>query len=57
MKKLKFQKSLKLTRETLASLDHGSLREPVGAAVTLACTTDCNSASTCGYRNTQCVGW
>lgn len=54
----KIQKSLKLNRETLTALDYRNLREPVGAA-TLACTTTTTNqtASTCAYRNTQCVGW
>jgi hypothetical protein len=56
--KKKIQKSLKLNRETLTSLNHGNLREAVGA-VTAACgtTTTNQTASTCAYRNTNCVGW
>jgi hypothetical protein len=61
--KKKIQKPLKLNRETLTSLDHRSLREPVGAAsllpngcATTGCTTDA-TASTCAWKNTNCVGW
>jgi hypothetical protein len=60
--KKKIQKSLKLNRETLASLDHSSLREAMGALSQLPCTALCSgaacaTAATCGVRNTQCVGW
>jgi len=62
--KKKIQKPLKLNRETLTSLNHRDLREPVGAvsqipnACTSVCSTDaCATASTCGVVNTQCVGW
>ena len=54
--KKKIQKPLKLNRETLTSLNHGNLREPVGA-VSLGCTTAEQTASTCAWRNTNCVGW
>jgi hypothetical protein len=57
--KKKIQKPLKLNRETLTSLCHSDLREPVGMAVTQfpnVCQTVA-TAATCGVRNTQCVGW
>jgi hypothetical protein len=56
--KKKIQKPLKLNRETLTSLSHSDLREPVGAVTQFPnCTTGCATAATCGVRNTQCVGW
>lgn len=62
--KKKIQKPLKLNRETLTSLCHSDLREPVGMALTDrpnlcngtgGCTVA--TAATCGVINTQCVGW
>ncbi len=62
--KKKIQKPLKLNRETLTSLDHGDLREPVGMALsripngcTTGCTTTDATAWTCAVIHTQCVGW
>jgi hypothetical protein len=60
--KKKIQKPLKLNRETLTSLCHSDLREPVGMALTQfpnGCQTvqTVATAATCGVRNTQCVGW
>ena len=57
--KKKIQKPLKLNRETLNSLGHGDLREPVGMAVSRlpnGCTTDVTQW-TCAVINTQCVGY
>jgi hypothetical protein len=60
--KKKIQKTLKLNRETLTSLDHGDLRQPVGAATQFpavcsgTCTTDA-TAWTCAVVHTQCVGY
>jgi hypothetical protein len=58
--KKKIHKPLKLNRETLTSLNHGDLREPVGAVTRLnGCTqtTTAATASTCAVVNTNCVGW
>jgi hypothetical protein len=62
--KKKILKPLKLNRETLASLDHGDLLKPVGMApsqlpngCTTTTTTRDVTASTCGWVNTNCVGW
>jgi hypothetical protein len=60
--KKKIQKPLKLNRETLTSLSHSDLREPVGALTQLAgcqqtTTATTATAATCAVRNTQCVGW
>jgi hypothetical protein len=60
--KKKIQKPLKLNRETLASLNHDDLREPVGMASQLpnGCNTfRCPVATqfTCAVINTQCVGY
>jgi hypothetical protein len=60
--KKKIQKPLKLSRETLTSLDHGDLREPVGMAsqIPVACSTACTTdatAVTCAVVHTQCVGY
>jgi hypothetical protein len=59
--KKKIHKPLKLNRETLTSLDHGDLREPVGMALTQfpnGCTrTTDATAVTCAVINTLCVGW
>jgi hypothetical protein len=61
--KKKIQKSLKLNRETLASLDHSSLREAMGALSQLPnCTALCSgapcaTAATCAVVRTQCVGY
>jgi hypothetical protein len=61
--KKKIQKPLKLNRETLTSLDHGDLREPVGMAVSRL-PNGCNTGVcpvetqwTCAVINTQCVGY
>ena len=61
--KKKIQKPLKLNRETLTSLCHSDLREPVGMVATRL-PNGCNTigcpvatAATCGVINTQCVGW
>jgi hypothetical protein len=61
--KKKIQKPLKLNRETLTSLCHSDLREPVGMAVTRL-PNGCNTvgcpvatAWTCAVINTQCVGY
>ncbi len=56
--KKKIQKPLKLNRETLTSLNHGDLREPVGAVSRLpnGCTTVATQW-TCAVINTECVGW
>jgi len=58
--KKKIQKPLKLNRETLISLDHGNLRELVGAVSQIpngCATTGCETAWTCAWKNTQCIGW
>jgi hypothetical protein len=60
--KKKIQKPLKLNRETLTSLCHSDLREPVGMALTqnpAVCQTTQTqaTAATCGVVHTQCVGW
>ena len=56
--KKKIQKPLQLNRETLTSLDHGDLREPVGAVSQFpnGCTTGA-TAWTCAVIRTQCVGY
>jgi hypothetical protein len=60
--KKKIQKPLKLTRETLTSLDHSDLREPVGMLSQFpnGCSNGCTTTATawtCGVINTECVGW
>jgi hypothetical protein len=60
--KKKILKPLKLNRETLTSLNHGDLREPVGMApsnLPNGCTTTTNpvTAWTCAVVHTQCVGY
>jgi hypothetical protein len=58
--KKKIHKSLKLNRETLTSLNHGDLREPVGAVSQFpngCTTTTAATAATCAVVRTQCVGW
>jgi hypothetical protein len=58
--KKKVLKPLKLNRETLTSLNHGDLREPVGGFVPTHLPNGCNTdvtASTCAWVNTNCVGW
>jgi hypothetical protein len=59
----KIHKPLKLNRETLTSLDHGDLREPVGALsqqLPNGCATTTATAATawtCAVVHTQCVGY
>src|SRR4051812_8391876 len=45
--KKKIQKPLRLNRETLTSLNHGDLREPVGAVSQIpnACTSVCSTTA------------
>jgi hypothetical protein len=52
--KKRIQKSLKLNRETLTSLNWSDLREPLGMGTTL-CTDTTNW--TCAWIRTQCVGY
>ena len=53
--KKQMKKALKLSRETLASLNRRDLQEPVGMAPTDFCGT--NTAATCAWVRTNCVGW
>ena len=60
--KKKFQKPLKLNRETLTSLSHDDLREPVGMLTQFpgcqtTTTATAATAVTCAVKNTQCIGW
>ncbi len=56
--KKQIQKPLKLNRETLTSLNLRDLREPVGMAPTDLCDTNSNNTAwTCAWVRTNCVGW